>query len=175
MIHTGHGTRCFTREIAVLIRPLIVTLFAALILSSAVASARQDEPPRRPQGPATSPIIKLPRGAGAESQTPEQQQPERRSTAQRKWEYCAIVGFVIKERSIYTPSSPRTPWAVIRYFPNNREEIEGANEEDALANAFAKLGDEGWEMTGVRETLKLNEGNGETRHVYYFKRPKRDE
>ena len=41
--------------------------------------------------------------------------------------------------------------------------------------AFAKLGEDGWELAGVRTDLKLREGDGETTAVYFFKRPKRQE
>lgn len=155
----------------------VAALFAAVTFAATGAHARQDEPPRRPQGPAASPIIKLPRGTGVEADATEQSRPERSHEALRKWEYCAIVGFVQKERSSssLSLSTPRTPWAVIRYFPKGYEEIEGVNEEDALANAFVKLGEDGWEMTGLRTSLHLSDGDGQTRHVYYFKRPKRDD
>lgn len=151
-------------------------LFAAALLFSAdAARARQTDPPPRPQGPAAGPVIKLPRGAGADAEQPAQTDPARRPAfAPRKWEYCAITGFSWKQKG-FSISSAQTPSAVVRYFPGSFEEIEGANEEDALANAFAKLGEEGWELTGVRQSLRLDDGDGETRHVYYFKRPKRSE
>ena len=153
---------------------LTAALLAATALAPAAVRARQTDPPRRPQGPASGPSIKLPRGAGAETETPSQTEHATRTATPRRWEYCAITGFNWKQRG-FSISSPQMPSAVIRYFPTSFEEVEGANEEDALANAFARLGEDGWELTGVRQSLRLDDGDGETRHVYYFKRPKRSE
>jgi hypothetical protein len=50
--------------------------------------------------------------------------------------------------------------------------VEGTDEETALANAFAKLGEEGWELTAIRTSIHLEDGDGQSRHSYYFKRPK---
>ena len=160
-------------------------LLALLTLAPAVYAAAQSpetqpEPPRKQQGPVAGPAIKLPRGAGAEDargQAPSAQQGEeaaRSSWSPQKWEYCVIGGIKYQQKG-FSLSSPRRPVAYVRYLPTGSEEIEGADEEEALGNAFAKLGDEGWELTGVRTDLSLNDGNGTTRTVYFFKRPKRQE
>ena len=49
------------------------------------------------------------------------------------------------------------------------------NGEDALANAFAKLGDEGWELTGIKSDISLSDGYGKTTTTFYFKRPRKAE
>ena len=63
----------------------------------------------------------------------------------------------------------------MRYFPSGSEEIEGASEDEAMANAFAKLGEEGWELTAVRTDISLRDGDGASSAAYFFKRPKRQE
>ncbi|HZI17481.1 MAG TPA: hypothetical protein VEY09_02710 [Pyrinomonadaceae bacterium] len=155
---------------------LTTSLFLALIFLSAAAALAQDaEVPRRPQGPAAGPIIKLPRETHADGErAPGREAPPAHAAphaSPRKWEYCAIVGFVTKQQG-FSLSTPHKPWAVIRYFSGGQEEVEGGDEETALANAFARLGEEGWEMTAVRTSIHLEDGDGRTRHVYYFKRPK---
>jgi hypothetical protein len=45
----------------------------------------------------------------------------------------------------------------------------GLAEEDALAAAIARLGDEGWELAGVGP---VGPGQGINYHYLYFKRPK---
>ena len=160
----------------------VATLLAASALAHAAPTAAQTETPRRPQGPVAGPAIKLPRGAGAgdeRTQAPvareDDGQDARAALAPQRWEYCVIKGFKYNQRGLSLSSSSRTPSAVVRYFPTGSEEIEGANEEEALANAFAKLGDDGWELTGVRTDLSLSDGNGTTFAAYFFKRPKRQE
>ena len=151
--------------------------FCALALAfanAAAARAQQADPPRRPQGPAAGPIIKLPRGADATDEQPQQTAPAkdraaRPATAEpTRWEYCAITGFNVHPKGLNGASF----WAIIRYFPNKTEEVEGDDYDDALANAFAKLGDDGWELTGVRTDFTLNEGAGRSGATYFFKRPK---
>jgi len=148
-------------------------LLAALLLASAqAASAQEPEVPRRPQGPAAGPVIKLPRGAQADAgQPPQGEATPAQAAAPRRWEYCAITGFVWKQQG-FSLSAPQKPSAVVRYFSGGSEEVDGPNEETALANAFARLGEEGWEMTGIRSSFRLDDGDGETSHVYFFKRPK---
>jgi hypothetical protein len=163
-------------------RALARTALLALLTLTPVAYAAaqsptpQPEPPRKPHGPVAGPVIKLPPGAGAEdarAQTPGANEAEaaRAAWAPQKWEYCVINGFKYQQKG-FGPSSPRTPSAIVRYFPNGSEVIEGPSEEEALGNAFAKLGEEGWELTGVRPDLSLSDGNGTSRAVYFFKRPK---
>jgi hypothetical protein len=167
-------------------------LAAALALGSAFAApapapargavqepAAQTEPPRRPQGPAAGPVIKLPRseslGDERATQQPAASGDERAAPAgPQRWEYCSINGFVYHQRGLGL-SGPHVPAAVIRYFGGSAEEVEGAYEDDAVANAFAKLGEEGWELAGVRTDLALKDGHGKSAAVYFFKRPKRRE
>lgn len=141
--------------------------------TAARARAQQTETPRRPQGPVAGPTIKLPPGAGDEQQaaTPKDNGARSPSGTPTRWEYCAITGFGSREKGFHT----YVTFAVIRYFPNTTEEVEGESNDDALANAFAKLGDEGWELAGVRTDLHLNEGSGKASATYFFKRPKRQE
>jgi hypothetical protein len=158
----------------------LVRLAAALMLAqmafTATARAQQTTPPRRPNGPAAGPVIKLPRGDNAsldqtQSNSSTKEQGERAPAEPRRWEYCAITG--INWRQTGLSSSSRTPFALVRFFPNTTEEVEGTSEPDALANAFARLGDDGWELTGISTSFNLSDGNGTSASVYYFKRPKR--
>ena len=146
-------------------------------LAAARAQAQQAEPPRKPQGPAAGPVIKLPRGEGAPTeQTPAGVRPDaaRADASPTKWEYCAVVGFVFRQKG-FSISSPSVPFAVVRYFPGTVEEVEGTSEDDALANAFAKLGEDGWELAGVRTDIRVTDGTGRSSTTYFFKRPKRQE
>lgn len=154
-------------------------LMLAQIAFAASARAQQTTtPPRRPNGPAAGPIIKLPRSDNAsldqtQSNSSTKEQPERAPAEPRRWEYCAINGIAWRQTGL--SSSSRAPFAVVRFFPNTTEEIEGTSEPDALANAFARLGDDGWELTGISTSFNLSDGNGTSASVYYFKRPKRQE
>ena len=152
---------------------LILTLGTA-----AYAQSQQPEPPpRRPQGPAAGPIIKLPPGSGATQERAQTNgaKEEAAPPLPTKWEYCFIDGFRYHEKSVSISSSVRRPSAYVRYLPEGSEEFEGANEEEALGNALVKLGEDGWELTAVRTDLELKDGNGKTASVYFFKRPKRQE
>jgi hypothetical protein len=157
-------------------RAVLLTLFA---LAPAAQHAQQSEPQRRPQGPVAGPAIRLPRGAGAEEQRArdagarQDEEAGRSAWAPQRWEYCVIRGFRYNQKGL--SSSSRTPAAFVRYFPTGSEEVEGATEDEALANAFAKLGDEGWELTAVRTDLSLSDGSGSASAAYFFKRPKRQE
>ena len=157
---------------------LAAALMLAQIAFNATARAQQTTPPRRPNGPAAGPVIKLPRGDNAsleqtQSNSPTKEQGERASTEPRRWEYCAITG--INWRQTGLSSSSRTPFALVRFFPDATGEFEGNSEQSALANAFAHLGDDGWELTGISTSFNLSDGNGTSASVYYFKRPKRQE
>jgi len=167
-------------------------LAAALILLNAFAApadaharvpaqepAAQTDPPRRPQGPAAGPIIKLPRSESLGDERPTQQPAasrDERPAEPRRWEYCSIGGFVFRQ-SGFGSSSSRVASAVIRYFGGDTETVEGPSgfEDDALAVAFAKLGEEGWELAGTRTDFHLSDGDGKATTVYFFKRPKRRE
>lgn len=155
---------------------LAASLMLAHLAFAATARAQQTTPPRRPGGPAAGPVIKLPPGSGAsleQSQPNSKEQTERAAHEPKRWEYCAIVSFNYRQKNF--PSNSYTPSAVIRFFPDTLEEVEGGNEEQALANAFTRLGDDGWELTGITTNFSLTDGTGKTTSVYYFKRPKRQE
>lgn len=151
----------------------------ALAPAAYAAQSQQPEPPRRPQGPAAGPVIKLPPGAGASeerAQTPGAKEEAAPAPAlPQKWEYCFINGFRYHQKSISITSSTQRPAAYVRYLPEGSEEIEGVNEEEALGNALFKLGEDGWELTAIQTNLHLEDGNGKTTSVYFFKRPKRQE
>jgi hypothetical protein len=153
-------------------------LMLAQIAFAASARAQQTTtpPPRRPSGPAASPIIKLPRGDNAsldqtQANSSTKEQAERAPAEPRRWEYCAITGIAWRQTGL--TASSRTPFAVVRFFPDAGEEVEGNSEQGALANAFARLGDDGWELTGISTSFNLTDGNGTSASVYYFKRPRR--
>ncbi|HVF68380.1 MAG TPA: hypothetical protein VM914_11980 [Pyrinomonadaceae bacterium] len=151
--------------------------FALLLSQFAFASTARAQqtttPPRRPSGPAAGPVIKLPRDGNASLDPTQSDSKGRaeRAAEPKRWEYCAVVGFNYRQKNF--PSNSHTPSAVIRFFPDTLEEVEGATEEGALANAFTRLGDDGWELTGITTNFSLTDGNGKTSSVYYFKRPKR--
>jgi hypothetical protein len=158
----------------------VTALAFALALAPAAfggAQSQQPEPPRRPQGPAAGPSIKLPPGTGSvEERAPSPGAKEEAAPAlPPRWEYCSINGFRYHEKSISISSSVRRPSAYVRYLPEGSEEIEGATEEEALGNALAKLGEDGWELTAIRTDLHLDDGDGTTTSVYFFKRPKRQD
>jgi hypothetical protein len=90
--------------------------------------------------------------------THETEKPKNNPTS-KKWEYCAITGIVSIEKGFRS----YIPAAVIRYFPNTSEQVEGT---------IAKLGDEGWEMVSVTDSFSLSEGSGRSYPVLYFKRAK---
>ena len=155
----------------------LVFVFALALAPEALAQTAQPEPPRRPQRPAAGPIIKLPPGSGAveeRAQTPEAKE-EAATPSPPKWEYCFINGFRMRQKSFGIGSSVQVVAAQVRYLPEGAEEFEGTNEDEALGNALLKLGEEGWELTAVRTDLRIDDGNGRTTSVYFFKRPKRQD
>ena len=133
---------------------------AIFFLNPPAAQAQQVERPRRPQGPVAGPVIPLPRGQGEMN---EQQQAEntKSSTVSKRWEYCTVtyIGSVLRGKDYIQ-------LVKIRYFPNTVEQVEGESLEDARANAFTKLGEEGWELVGIED----NDSSAYT--IFYFKRPK---
>ncbi|MFL6255629.1 MAG: hypothetical protein ACJ74T_11500 [Pyrinomonadaceae bacterium] len=150
----------------------------ALAPATYAAQSQQPEPPRRPQGPAAGPVIKLPPGAGvAEERAQTPATKEEAAPAPSKWEYCVISGFHYRpnQKGLSLSSSTIRPVAYVRYLPEGSEEIEGATEEEALDNALFKLGEDGWELAAIRTDLHLVGGDGNTASVYFFKRPKRQE
>lgn len=155
-------------------RALPLAACALIINASASAFAQTPDAPRRTRGPIAGPAIKLPRGEGANVEQPDAAKDEgqRVVVAPQKWEYCAITGFEHRQKGYASPSAYV---AVVRYFPNNTEEIEGPLESEALANALAKLGDDGWELVAVKVDFQLRDGNGDTHPSFYFKRPKRQD
>ncbi|HEU4595049.1 MAG TPA: hypothetical protein VFS10_07745 [Pyrinomonadaceae bacterium] len=160
-----------TRHALTLALALFVTGCAASLLPSARADAskaQQTDAPRRPAGPATGPVIKLPRGQGEGLEQPHAGEGARGSAA-RRWEYCAITHTFRRQSGFGSSSST---FATVRYYPNGNEEIEGKDEEDAIANALVKLGEEGWELVAVRQNLNLLDGSGKATHTYLFKRQK---
>ncbi|HLM55503.1 MAG TPA: hypothetical protein VK422_05200 [Pyrinomonadaceae bacterium] len=159
--------------------PLAVSLLLAAVALAAAATparAQEQEVPRRPRGPAAGPVIKLPRGEGAPAD--EQRHPAEAQKAQPpaplKWEYCTLTGHAFRSREVGL-STRSIPTAVIQCLPNAPEEVEGGTHEHAIANALARLGEDGWELVAVRETFKLSEGTGDSHPVFYLKRPKRQE
>jgi len=81
-----------------------------------------------------------------------------------KWEYCAVHSVLADAKYQYLTCYDGWQRA-LDYFTvtgGNRTEIKKG--PDALAQAIAELGEQGWEMVGC--------GNVYTFHVIYFKRPK---
>ena len=154
-------------------------VFALALAPAASAQSVPPEPPRRPQGPAAGPIIKLPPGSGAVEERPQvpgtKEQAATAPILPQKWEYCFINSIRARQKSFGIGSSVQVFAARVRYRPEGSEEIEGANEEEALGNALAKLGEDGWELTAIQTNLQLDDGYGKTTSVYFFKRPKRQE
>jgi hypothetical protein len=152
-------------------------LVFALGTAAAAQTQQPDPPPRRPQGPAAGPIIKLPPGSVAvEERTQTNGAKEQAAPPQpQRWEYCLINAVRARQKSFGIGSSVQVFAAYVRYLPEGSEEVEGASEEEALGNALAKLGEDGWELTAVRTDFHLVEGSGRTTSVYFFKRPKRQE
>lgn len=129
-------------------------------VGSSSARAQQVEESRRSKTPTAGPVIPLP--PGQVEQTQSTQVENTKHAATRKWEYCTLTGGSWVDKGFIS----KTPAAMIQYFPNTREQIEGATHEDAHANAVAKLGEEGWEMIGIREMCD------NCFPVFYFKRAK---
>ena len=176
-MHAGHKALATA---LVLLSAFAAHAHAHARTAAAQEPAAQTEPPRRPQGPAASPVIKLPRDASlGDEREPQPQQHatrEERAAEPRKWEYCSISGFVFRT-SGFGGSASRVASAVVRYFGGETETVEGPSgfEDDALAVAFAKLGEDGWELAGTRTDFHLSDGDGKATTVYFFKRPKRRE
>ena len=161
-----HGAAAFALVLALAPAP------AAYALGG--AQSPQPEPQRRPQRPTAGPVIKLPPGAGAveeRAETPGAKE-EAAPRAPTRWEYCVISRFHYRQKGLSLSSSATRPAAYVRYLPEGSEEIEGATEEEALNNALAKLGEDGWELTAIRTDLQLEDGDGKATSVYFFKRPK---
>jgi hypothetical protein len=169
-----HETRALARAALLALAALAPAAHAA-----AQTPAPQPEPQRKQQGPVAGPAIKLPRGAGADEARTQNagardDEGSRAAWSPQRWEYCYVRGFKYRQKG-FSSSSGHTVSALVRYLPNGSEEVEGGNEEEALGNAFAKLGEEGWELAGVRTDFSLSDGNGTTSATYFFKRPKGQE
>ena len=70
----------------------------------------------------------------------------RQAREAKSWEYCAIYegGWVSGKGRGYASH--------IHFYQDTGihiEEVEGANSQESVAKAFAKLGAEGWEMVGI--------------------------
>ncbi len=153
----------------------ISLLLGALALAAAPSlRAQEQEVPRRPRGPAAGPVIKLPRGEGADEQPAPPESQRAQPAAPQKWEYCTVTGNTFKAREVGL-STRHVTTAVINYQSNHSEEVEGATHDLAILNALTKLGEDGWELTGIRERFTLSEGAGTSTPVLYLKRPKRQE
>jgi hypothetical protein len=152
---------------------LALALAPAAYAAPGGQSQQPEPPPRRPQGPAAGPVIKLPPGAVATEERA-QKPAAKEEAAPTKWEYCYIRGFAYRQTG-FSSSSPRVAVVYVHYLPEGFEEVEGPGEEGALGNALARLGDDGWELTAIRTDLQLQDGNGKATSVYFFKRPKRQE
>ena len=150
--------------------------FTLLFALAHAARAQQPEPTRRPQGPAAGPVIKLPPGTASAEERAQtaSAKGETAQAAPTKWEYCVINGFRYHS-SGFGSSARRTAAAQVRYLPEGSEEFEGSTEDEAVNNALAKLGEDGWELTAIRTDLQLDDGDGKTTAVYFFKRPKGQE
>ncbi|MGH9942440.1 MAG: hypothetical protein ACRD9R_08805 [Pyrinomonadaceae bacterium] len=150
---------------------LYLTALIFVCGAGAVKTQAQDAT-RRPKGPIAGPIIKLPRGhyepppADADGQ---QQEEETRPTARQAWEYSAITHVGTRRKTFGTDI---VGFASVRYFRGGGEQVEGANEDEALANALTKLGEEGWELVAIRDSFQLSDGNGGSNSSYFFKRPR---
>ena len=150
---------------------LAVLVGGVILPCSSAQAAPQSEGARRPRGPGAGPIIPLPRGEGEGLEQPPQAESTKGGpTARPKWEYCAIT-HTYRKPTVFNPSTAPA-LAVIRHYPGETEEIEGKNEDEALSNAFAKLGEDGWEMVGIKHSIDITDGYGKSTHVYFFKRPK---
>lgn len=160
-------------------RSLPALALALALAPAAYSQTQQPDPPRRPQGPVAGPVIKLPPGSGAADERGQASGTKDAAapipSPPQRWEYCFINGIRARQKSFGIGSSVPVVTARVRYLPEGSEEVEGANEEEALGNALVKLGDDGWELTAVRTDLQLEDGDGKTTSVYFFKRPKRQE
>ncbi len=152
---------------------VFAALTCAFVFAPHTARAQQTSPPPagRVKGPIVGPEIKLPRGSYETPAAEVQAQGESaaRLSVPVKWEYCSIV-YISSRRKDYSPTV--TYFAYVRYFRGGSETIDGANEEEALANALTKLGDEGWELVAIREQFGVSEGTGSSTSSYFFKRPR---
>ncbi len=152
---------------------VFAALTCAFVCAPHAVRAQQTSPPAagRAKGPIVGPEIKLPRGSYEAPAAAAQEQGESaaRQAVPIKWEYCSIV-YISSRRKDYSPTV--TYFAYVRYFRGGSETIDGANEEEALANALTKLGDDGWELVAIREQFGVSEGTGSSTSSYFFKRPR---
>jgi hypothetical protein len=150
------------------------SLAAAFLLASAsAAAAQQPGPPKRRQGPDAGPTIVLPPGqTAAPNEQPGPDGPGQTAAAKApapKWEYCAITSTGTQQKDRF---SDVTGFARVRYFGGGGEVVEGASEDEAVANAMTKLGEDGWELVAIRASIDIYDGRGASVHSYFFKRPK---
>ena len=89
------------------------------------------------------------------------QNNETQKTTLQKWEYC-VIGH--SDGEDYNPVTGRNTrfFTIINFYTNGgikEEKVEGKSTLDSRVKAIAKLGDEGWEIVTMNDTI-------------HFKRPK---
>ena len=101
------------------------------------------------------------------------QQPTVRAD-QKKWEYCSVTSTTEYRQEL--SGGRYYSFARISYHRlsgTQQETIEGNSVGEAMSKALAKLGEEGWEMTGVAAVaFSDSNGNGTPSTTLYFKRPR---
>ncbi len=128
-------------------------LTAALVVFAALAG--------RALAPVTSPA---PVAAQTRAEEGEGEKPEA-SADGRRWEYCAVT------RGQYLTSTRAVYWIV--YFRERGVQVvdvEAPPGGNAFGRAVARLGDEGWEMTGEGD-LEVRPGSPSPKAIF-FKRLK---
>ncbi len=89
------------------------------------------------------------------------QNSETQKTTLQKWEYCVIGYSGGEDYNPVTGNNTRF-FTAIHFYTNagiKEEKVEGKNSIDSRVKAIAKLGDEGWEIVTMNDTI-------------HFKRPK---
>ena len=99
----------------------------------------------------------------------------------KRWEYCVLTGGLGGINGFDT-SYPKLTYFNLngiarvddlgnRDSQNRPKEFRDVDEADYTAATIARLGEEGWEMTGV---ASLGRGDGTGSHNIYFRRELRD-
>lgn len=88
----------------------------------------------------------------------------------KKWEYCSVTHTLSskQDRTYYVAQiSYHRPAGA------QQENFESIFLDEAMSKALAKLGEDGWEMTGVAAfSFSDSNGYGTPKTTLYFKRPK---